>query len=68
MTAYGPDFIGSMLAQEEAEMDAEDVVYCAQQDALDDLRAKCRLFDLVYYTTGGVSVPTQPVSHRKSHP
>lgn len=65
MTAYGPDPIGSMLAQEEEEMDADDRDYCARADALDDLRRRCSLFDLVFYTTGGQPVPTQPVTHRR---
>ena len=65
MTAYGPDQIGSMLAQEHEQMDADDRAYCARADALDNLRARCQLFDLVYHTTGGTPVPIQPVTHRR---
>ena len=37
-----------------------------RQDAYDDLRARCRLFDLIYHVTGGQPVPTQPVTHRRA--
>ena len=89
MTAYGPDPIGSYLAQVD-DLDAEEelravpagrpeifylIDHCQKilrarardrQDAYDDLRARCRMFDLIYHVTGGRPVSTQPVTHRRT--
>ena len=53
MTAYGPDQIGSMLAQEE--MDAEDRYFAAIYRAINGQQIEIRDYESDYYVD--VSVP-----------
>ena len=64
MTAYGPDPIGSYLAQVD-DLDAEEETHQARQDAYEDLRAQCQIYDLIYHVTDGQPVPAQPVTHTR---